>query len=376
MNFEYYYSEESSQFKHLCIPMDLFDSPYFEHLSNDARLLYSIMLDRVSLSRKNGWVDDQGRVFIYLTLEEACKKIKVGSTKCVKIFAELDSEKGVGLIERKKQGQGRPTKLYVKNFCKVLSKLDDNSSDCESLKGDKPDDESTFDTVEGSNNHRYSRLTKNESLNFQKKNPPKCESLDLQENLRLSENESLNFQYAKANHTDINHTELYNSINQSSNNNIYISEQEDDQLIDERQVDETQRIIKANIEYDDYMSVATIKNKELFDDLYRIMVDIVCFNRKSFTASGCEIPAKLLRAKFLKLKRQNLEYVIENLNSVTTKITNIYSYLVAALYSSDTAINAYWHQMVQHDLYGDKTQSLSSSLSGTEEPYIEYNKLE
>ena len=99
MNFDYYYGDESNQFAFYRIPRQLITGEAFKKLSTDAKLLYGLLLDRMGLSAKNGWYDDMGRVFIYYTL------------------AELDTgKKGFGLIERVKQGQGRPTKIYVKRF--------------------------------------------------------------------------------------------------------------------------------------------------------------------------------------------------------------------------------------------------------------------
>jgi len=74
------------------------------------------MLDRMSLSMRNGWMDDDGHVYIYFTLEEACEQLCCKTDKAVKLFAELDSAKGVGLIRRVKQGLGRPAKIYVLRF--------------------------------------------------------------------------------------------------------------------------------------------------------------------------------------------------------------------------------------------------------------------
>ena len=71
----------------------------FEALSTDAKLLYGMLIDRMELSMKNGWTDKDGRVFIYFTLEDARERLKCGTEKIVKLFAELDSEKGIGLIE-------------------------------------------------------------------------------------------------------------------------------------------------------------------------------------------------------------------------------------------------------------------------------------
>ena len=81
------------------------------------------MLDRMSLSMKNGWMDNQNRIYIYFTLEDAVELLGCGHGKAVRLFSELDSVKGIGLIERKKQGQGKPAKIYVKNF------LEDEAAD-------------------------------------------------------------------------------------------------------------------------------------------------------------------------------------------------------------------------------------------------------
>jgi len=85
-------------------------------LSTDAKLLYGLLLDRMGLSAKNGWYDDQGRVYIYYTLDEIQADLGCGHEKAVKLLAELDTGKGFGLIERVKRGQGCPARVYVKRF--------------------------------------------------------------------------------------------------------------------------------------------------------------------------------------------------------------------------------------------------------------------
>ena len=113
---DYFYGDESQQFQYFRIPRLLITSPRFRQLSVEAKLLYGMMLDRMSLSVKNEWYDEDGRVYIYFTLEEICEDMNCGRDKAMKLLAELDTRKGVGLIERIKQGQGKPTKLYVKRF--------------------------------------------------------------------------------------------------------------------------------------------------------------------------------------------------------------------------------------------------------------------
>ena len=115
MHFDYYYGDESNQFAFYRIPRQLITGEAFKKLSTDAKLLYGLLLDRMGLSAKNGWYDDMGRVFIYYTLDEIQEDLNCGHEKAVRLLAELDTgKKGFGLIERVKQGQGRPTKIYAK----------------------------------------------------------------------------------------------------------------------------------------------------------------------------------------------------------------------------------------------------------------------
>lgn len=115
--FDYYYGDESSQFSFYRIPRQLITGDTFKRLSTDAKLLYGLLLDRMGLSAKNGWYDELGRVYIYYTLDEIQEDMNCGHDKATKLLVELDSGKrGFGLIERVRQGQGRPTKIYVKRF--------------------------------------------------------------------------------------------------------------------------------------------------------------------------------------------------------------------------------------------------------------------
>ena len=116
VSFSYFYGEESEQFSFYRIPKLLITGAQFKTLSTDAKLLYGLLLDRMGLSAKNGWYDEQGRVYIYYTLEEIMADMNCGKDKGVKLLSELDANRGIGLIERVKQGQGRPTRIYVKRF--------------------------------------------------------------------------------------------------------------------------------------------------------------------------------------------------------------------------------------------------------------------
>lgn len=108
----YYYDDESNQFSFFRIPRQLITGERFKHISTDAKLLYGLLLDRMGLSEQNGWYDENGRVYIYYTLREIQRNLNCGQDKAIKLLAELDQ--GCNLIDRVRQGQGLPTKIYVK----------------------------------------------------------------------------------------------------------------------------------------------------------------------------------------------------------------------------------------------------------------------
>ena len=112
----YYYGQEAMQHTFYRIPKVLFTDARLQGIATDSKVLYGLLLDRMSLSIEHGWVDEDGKVFIYFPVEEAAQLLGCGKDKILKLFAELDSKKGIGLIERKRQGQGKPTRMYVKKF--------------------------------------------------------------------------------------------------------------------------------------------------------------------------------------------------------------------------------------------------------------------
>ena len=116
MRFDYYYGIEAEQFSFYRVPRLLIKDARFKELSSDAKLLYGLMLDRMSLSVKNGWFDDENRAYIYYTTENIMDDLGCARATCTKVIAELDSKKGIGLIEKKRQGLGKSDIIYVKNF--------------------------------------------------------------------------------------------------------------------------------------------------------------------------------------------------------------------------------------------------------------------
>lgn len=113
MGFDYIYEEQSQQFLFYKIPKELFTSKQFEKLSTEGKVLYGLLLDRVSLSIENQWIDDNGRVYIIYTLAAICAALRCSEKSAIKYMAELED---IGLVERIRQGFGKPTLIYVKNF--------------------------------------------------------------------------------------------------------------------------------------------------------------------------------------------------------------------------------------------------------------------
>lgn len=114
MNYNYFYGQSGELFSYFRIPKALFQDHRFRQLSTDARTLYGILLDRMSLSVKNHWLDEQSRVYIIFTTEEIMEALSCANQKACRLMLEL--EKDAGLIERKRQGLGKPSLIYVKNF--------------------------------------------------------------------------------------------------------------------------------------------------------------------------------------------------------------------------------------------------------------------
>ena len=113
LNLDYYYGSEAEQYSFYRIPKTLLADPRYKNVSIEAKVLYGLLLDRMGLSIKNGWMDSDRRVYIYFTQEDAMEMMDCGHNKAVRLFADLEL---TGLIERKRQGQGRPARIYVKNF--------------------------------------------------------------------------------------------------------------------------------------------------------------------------------------------------------------------------------------------------------------------
>mgnify|MGYP002673542847 FL=1 len=131
MTLDYFYGQAGELFSFFRIPKALFQEQRFQDLSTDAKTLYGILLDRMSLSVKNEWFDKKGRVFIIFTIEDVKRTLRCADNKATRLLRELEE---FGLIERKRRGQGKPCLVYVKNFSSEYSKESvknrDNDDSC------------------------------------------------------------------------------------------------------------------------------------------------------------------------------------------------------------------------------------------------------
>ena len=304
---DYFYGDESQQFQYFRIPRLLITSPRFRQLSVEAKLLYGMMLDRMSLSVKNEWYDEDGRVYIYFTLEEICEDMNCGRDKAMKLLAELDTRKGVGLIERIKQGQGKPTKLYVKRFTtREIPPQPEKQSN-----PPMPPQEVDFADVQTSD--------------F-----PTSRSRDF----RRAEVEETDPSYNNINQTDFSHTDP----------SIYPPAPSARRLEMDR-CDQREKI-KNQIDYD------ILRQEYPYDDvdsMLELLVDVMTNTASTIRIGGQIFPMETVRQRFSQLDKEHIAYVIDSLRQTTTKINNIRAYLLTALYNAPVTIGPYYSAAVRHD---------------------------
>ena len=340
MKFDYYYGIQAEQFSFYRVPRILIKDTKFKKLSSDAKLLYGLMLDRMSLSMKNGWLDDENRAYIIYTIDSIMEDLGCAKATCVKIMKELDSEHGIGLIEKKRRGLGKPDIIYVKNFAACYSEQqfqDENSNILPEVQ--KEDFQKSKDY-----NSRSSEIELQEIQNMNVKKFTKKSS-------KSSENKPSKVQNIDTNYINKN----YN--NMSYKDFINPSEAEKSLTSTDGTMDEINAyitLIKKNIEYDRYMSYDSWSDRDLYEELYEIICEIVCVKCNTIKIDGKNFPYELVKSRYLKLDGTHLEYVIECMRKTNRKIRNIKAYMITALYNAPTTVNHYYQQEVKYDMYESK----------------------
>ena len=331
VSFNYFYGSQADQYSFYRIPKVLFQNDYFRGLSSDAKILYGLMLDRMSLSIKNQWFDDENRAYIYFSIEDIMELLNCGRNKAVKSLQELDSETGIGLIEKKRQGFGKTNIIYVKSFMMEGEEIltEDISPDQETVSQKFADQTSEEDA---SAREVY-------ILNFKKslKQTSRSPENKLQEVYKTNSN------YNNMSYNEVNHTESY----QIGSYQIGSSQMGSTDGVTTMQAYES--LIKENIEYHALLTNHPFE-QEMIQGIYELILEtVLCRNDEILIASNW-YPAQLVKSKFLKIGYSHIEYVIGCLKKSTSKVKNIKKYMLAALFNAPTTIDGYYQAEVNHDM--------------------------
>ena len=339
LKFDYYYGVEAEQFSFYRVPRLLIKDERFKGLSSDAKLLYGLMLDRMSMSMKNGWLDDENRAYIIYTIENIREDLGCSKEKAVKVLAELDASKGIGLIEKIRRGLGKPDIIYVKNFIIQDEGRKEPSNADVSAEVGKTDFKRSEKPTSRSQENRLQEVGKTDFSRSEKLTSRGREN-------QLQEVGESDPNYTDYNQTEKNHTDMSypNPINQSVGKADVID------VIDETSA--YMALIRDNLEYEHHMKYDQHGDKEMYEEIYETVCDVVCVKRKTIRINGEDYPYELVKSRFLKLNSSHIEYVMGCMRETVTKITNIRAYLITALYNAPSTMSHYYQQEVQHDMYG------------------------
>ena len=397
IQFDYFRGMEAEQYSFYRVPKVLFTAECFKSLSCEAKVLYGLMLDRMSLSIKNRWFDDEDRVYIIFTVDEIAELMNCGTQKAVKMIKELDTRNGIGLIEKKRLGLGKPNVIYVKNF--MIKEIPNQLMKTDNVQ--KQEEHFTEETVMGENAGKIADMQsegnfQEEIANLQKQEEERGKSAISQNcenhhskivkitNQELSESQFKNsenhnsgmmkttnqefpesqfnnyenqnsgmmkmeiqeFPKSQSNKTDINKT------NFSETDIIQSYQIQSGSLVshDKRDVIEEMKIyrelIQERIEY-------KYHEQEDVDELVELMVEVMMMpDDSTIRIAGVDKPVALVKNRFMKLNYSHIEYVLFCLHRNTTKVGNIKAYLLTTLYNAPLTISNYYQAEVNHDMYG------------------------
>ena len=290
VKFEYYYGNEAEQYSFFRIPKTLFTDLNFKKLSVEAKILYGILLDRMSLSIKNKWLDEENKVYIIYTIEEIMEVLNWGRNKSVKVMKEIEE---IGLLEKKRLGLGKPNLLYVKNFIYT-------------------------------ENNKTTEVSKANLKKFKKQTSGSLENKPQEVSKEDSNNTNIN--NTETNNTDFNNTTPISPLEKLG--------EKSKKTLEEEELKET---IKKNISYEIFEKVR-IEEKKKVD----VMINVLVKALTSFTnikIGGRHISNENFKEKFLSLNYKHIDYVLKYLRENAPKdIRNINAYLLTLLYNADENI--------------------------------------
>ena len=320
--FDYYYGEESEQFSFVRVPRVLFtDKEHFGNLSNEAKLLYGLLLERMSLSRKNNWIDKHNRVYIIFPVEEIEESLDVGHEKALNLLKELDDQSGIGLVRKKRRGLGLPSILYVKNFI---------------VKGEQNTDRVPT-----------SRSTENEFQEVGKTDFKKSEN----QTSANPKNRLLEVRNSDSNNIDINNTDMSYTYDQSINppRTDFQNFSPGDGLIDGIDRNAVEEEVKEQIDYDCLISNPDSSVVQMAEEIKDLMVDVLCGER-SVVSEGKRVSEETAKSAYGKITFEHVQYVLQSLVNYPEKISRIDRFLTTSLFNSVYTLTNATFAGFEHDM--------------------------
>lgn len=301
--FDYYYGIEAEQFTFVRVPKVLFtDKEHFGDLSN----VYGLLLERMSLSRKNNWIDKHNRVYIIFPVEEIEESFDVGHEKALNLLKELDDQSGIGLVKKKRRGLGLPSILYVKNFI---------------VKGEQ-----------NTNRVPTSRSTENEFQEVGKTDFKKSEN----QTSANPKNRLLEVRNSDSNNIDINNIDMSYTYDQSIDpprTDFQNFSPEADGLIDGIDRNTVEEEVKKQIDYDCLISYPDSSVVQMAEEIKDLMVDVLCGER-SVVSEGKRVSEETAKSAYGKITFEHVQYVLQSLVNYPEKISRIDRFLTTSLFNS------------------------------------------
>ena len=387
MKFDYYYGSQAEQFSFVRIPRIMLTDKSFQELSIAAKVLYGVLLDRMSLSMKNGWFDEDNRVYIIYQIGEIMEDLGFTKKKAMDLLTELET---FGLLEKKRRGHGLPNILFVKSFMTEIesrgSKTSTSGKDTASERpaGSEDRDSETIitepmETGEKCCQKQRGQLEKDRSDQFSKEKS--CfddmirERKIARDYSRGSENgtsdrsgqQSRSAGFGTQEVSKPEPLEVQESAplkNQTNNNYTYRNQTDSNRILsagrlmryDEMRSEEAARkakayeeLIRENIDYDSLL-ISHSHDREMIDGIVDLILETVLSSQDYILIASNQYPAGVVKSKFLKLNYSHIECVLECLRRSTTKVANIRKYLLAVLFNAPSTMDGYYQAAVQHDM--------------------------
>ena len=346
MAFDYYYGTQADQFNFIKIPKTMITDPMFEDLSVNAKLLYGVLLDRMNLSMKNRWFDDENRVYIIYQVAEIMEDFNFSKKTAVKYLNELVE---FGLVEKKRRGLGLPSLLYVKSF--IIER---------DYSGDKEDIETSHDNCGnsrgvtsytsrsvGEETSRGVNITLQEVTDATPLNNKTNSS-----NTNINNTKNINTNILSYPLTEGEEPDMTGADNWTHKKGLSITMPKADRMGCDKKKSEYELymdLIKDNIEYDALKERYPL-DAELIDGIVEMMTEVTVSTNDYIVIASNSFPKEVVKSRFLKLNFSHLEYVMSCFKSNTTKVKNIKKYLLASLFNAPSTMNGYYTAEVNHDM--------------------------